>query len=68
MPVDVKYPHIEVQLTGQDGNAFSILARIEIELAKNDVSEDERNEFFREATESDYDHLLRTCMRWVTVL
>lgn len=63
-----KYPEVEVQLTGVDGNAFSILSNVKKGLKKNGASSDEVNQFYSEATSGDYDHLLQTCMKWVTVL
>ena len=65
MPVP-RYPEVEVQLVGEDGNAFSILGRVRMAMKKHGISEDVRDEFMREATSDDYDHLLRTCMAWVT--
>jgi hypothetical protein len=62
-----KYPHITARLTGRDGNAFVILGAVKAALAKGDVSEEEQNKFFEEATAGDYDHLLQTAMRWVSV-
>ena len=71
-----KYPDIEVNLVGEDGNAFAILARVIRAMKRADVSVEERNEFVEEATSSAskpatgssrYDHLLQTCMKWVTV-
>ena len=61
------YPSIEVQLSGQDGNAFAILGRMERALRHEGLSKERIAEFHSEATASDYDHLLRTCARWVTV-
>ena len=63
----VKYPEVEVELVGQDGNAFAVLGAVRKELRRNDISDDEIKEFFDEATAGDYDHLLRTVMEWVTV-
>jgi len=63
-----KYPEIEVQLVGNDGNAFSILENVKNALRKNKVPNEEINQFIEEATNEDYNHLLRTCMNWVTVL
>jgi hypothetical protein len=65
--MDVKHPEVEVQLIGNDGNAFSILARVDRELRCAGVSKEERDAFRTEATSGDYDHLLRTCMEWVNV-
>jgi hypothetical protein len=63
-----KYPDIEVTLVGQDGNAFFILGKVRRALKANGVPITKVDEFYKEATSSDYDHLLRTCMDWVTVL
>lgn len=57
---------ITVQLSGQDGNAFAILGRVKNALIKNGQKED-AEEFLKEATQGDYDHLLRTCMKYVDV-
>lgn len=64
---DIKYPDIEVQLTGNDGNAYSILGAVSKALRLADASEDEIETFMEEATSGDYDNLLRTCMKWVDV-
>ena len=64
---DVKYPHIEVELVGHDGNAFAILGRITAAMRRAGVSKDERDAFIAEATAGDYDHLLQTAMKWVDV-
>jgi hypothetical protein len=69
--LEVKYPEIEVQLTGTDGNAFAILGKV-----KRAIHDAERTgkaepgssvEFMEEAQSGDYDHLLQTCMKWVNV-
>lgn len=62
---DVRHPEVHVRLVGEDGNAYSILARVLKALRRASVSKEERDEFTREATSGDYDHLLQTCMRWV---
>lgn len=63
-----KYPDIEVELIGQDGNAYNLLGRVVKALKSNEVSQDEINQFLDEATESDYDNLLRVIMGWVEVI
>jgi len=63
----VKYPEIEVQLVGQDGNAFMILGLVQKALRRAGVSQEEISEFHAEATSGDYYHLLQTAMKWVTV-
>lgn len=65
--MDIKYPHIKVKLTGADGNAFNILGLVFKALKEHDVPATERNTFYSEATSGNYDFLLRTVTRWVTV-
>jgi hypothetical protein len=62
-----KYPHITVQLTNEDGNAFAVLGRVNRALRQAGVSQAERDAFLQEATAGDYDRLLQTVMRWVEV-
>lgn len=64
----VKYPEIEVQLTGNDGNAFAIMGSVKKALKRAKVSSDEIAEYVKESTSGDYDNLLRVAMSWVTVL
>jgi len=61
-----RFPDVYVQLTGKDGNAFSIIGRVRRELRRAGYDE-AALEFVEEATSSDYSHLLRTAMRWVNV-
>ena len=62
-----KYPNVVVQLTGNDGNAFTILATVQNALKRAKVEKSEIDAYFTESTAGDYDHLLRTAMEWVTV-
>jgi hypothetical protein len=62
-----KYPEIEVQLTGHDGNAFAIMGAVSTALRKGGIPKDEINEYTSESMSGDYDNLLRTAMRWVSV-
>jgi hypothetical protein len=55
-----------VQLTGEDGNAFSILGRVKRAIMRSNHPE-LATDFMQEATAGDYDHLLCTCMLYVTV-
>jgi len=64
---DVKYPEIEVQLSGTDGNAFAIIGTVTRALRRAGVSADEVSAFTDDATSGDYDHVLQTAMRWVDV-
>ena len=61
------YPHINVKLVGEDGNAFAIIGKVRQALRRNRVDETEVEAFTEEAKSGDYDHLLRTAMRWVEV-
>lgn len=63
----MKYPEIEVQLTGQDGNAFMILGLVQKALRRAGVPKEEQEAFIAEATSGDYSHLLQTAMNWVKV-
>jgi len=62
---EIRYPDIRVQLTGRDGNAFAILDRMR--RALRGKGQDQIDEFTKFATSGDYDHLLMTCMEWVSV-
>jgi len=64
----VKYPSVQVQLTGRDGNAFAIIGGVRRALSRAGVSRKELDEFTDEATSGDYDHVLATAMRWVDAL
>jgi hypothetical protein len=63
--MNVKYPHIEVKLVGEDGNAYSILGRVTRAMRRANAPKDEIDAFTKEATSGNYDHLLQTCLRWV---
>ena len=62
----VKYPHINIRLVGEDGNAFAIMGRADKALQDGGIGQVERLRFIAECMSSDYSNLLRTCMRWVT--
>ena len=55
-----------VQLTGEEGNAFFILEHVRRSILNSNRPE-LAEDFMREATSGDYDHLLCTCMRYVDV-
>ena len=64
---EVKYPQVEVDLVGEDGNAFASMARVMKALKSADVPKEEIDAYYAESTSGDYDNLLRTAMRWVSV-
>lgn len=55
-----------VELTGKDGNAFFILGQVRRGILNSNRPE-LAEKFMREATASDYEHLLSVCMRYVDV-
>lgn len=61
----VKYPDVHVNLVGEDGNAFFILARVSDAMRRAGVPKSEIDQFRTEAMASDYNHLLRTVTEWV---
>ncbi len=61
----MKYPNVYVKLVGEDGNAFSILARVSNALKKAGVSKEEISQFQKEAMSNDYNHLLNVVQDWV---
>lgn len=68
MPIsEVRFPDVEVELSGQDGNAMVIIGSVRRALRRAGASAAELEEFFADATSGDYDHVLQTCMRWVVV-
>lgn len=62
-----KYPEIEVQLVGNDGNAWAIMGAVSEALKDAGVSQEEINAYMKESMSGDYDHLLRTAMEYVNV-
>lgn len=67
MTITVKYPHINIPLVGQDGNAFAILARVKRIMRRADLPDSEWQAFHAEATSGNYDNLLVTVMKWFSV-
>jgi hypothetical protein len=62
-----KYPHIKVQLTGNDGNAFAIMGAVSKALRRADVPAEEIAQYRAASMASDYNNVLFTAMVWVTV-
>jgi len=62
-----KYDHIKVRLTGSDGNAFAVMAKVSGALRKEGVPASEVENYLAESMEGDYDALLRTALKWVDV-
>ena len=56
-----------VKLVGMDGNAFSILSRVETAMKKAGWDKKEIENFLEEAMSGDYDHLLQTVIKYCEV-
>lgn len=65
--MEPKYPDIHVRLTGEDGNAFAIIARVKLALKRAGVDPLDIEEYRRESMSGDYDNVIQTAMRWVTI-
>ena len=67
MSTQPKYPDIKitVDLAGPEGNAFSILGRVQNSLKRRGAPTIEQDAFFAEATSGDYENLLAVCGKWV---
>ena len=61
------YPEVEVEIIGQDGNAFAILGAVSKAMKRADIPKDKIDECMTEMRSGDYDHLLQTAMKWVNV-
>lgn len=61
-----KHPNIHVRLSGEDGNAFSIIGRVTRAMKDEGLDTEEVNAFRDEAMSGDYDNVLQTCMKWVS--
>jgi hypothetical protein len=60
-------PKPRVKLSGENGNAFVIIGKVERALSQNGYSSEVIKEFKEKATDGDYDNLLRVCMEYVNV-
>ena len=58
---------IEVQLTGEDGNAFAVMAAVIRGMRKAGATPVDVADFQKEAMSGDYNNLLRTALAWVAV-
>jgi hypothetical protein len=62
-----KFRHVEVQLSGEDGNAFAVIGKTVKAMKRADVDAADIAAFQSEAMSGDYDHLLQTVMSTVSV-
>ena len=62
-----RFPHVTVQLSGEDGNAFFIIRRVRMALREGGATKEELDAFTNQATFADYDTVLQTVFEWVNV-
>lgn len=58
---------VEVQLSGNDGNAFAIMGSVKQALRRAGATPEEISQYVSDSMSGDYDNLLRTAMEWVEV-
>lgn len=59
--------NVKVKLVGKDGNAFAILGNVREAMRKAKVDRAIIEEYTKEATAGDYNHLLATTCEYVRV-
>lgn len=64
---EVKFPNVTVELVGHDGNAISILMRVERAMRRAGVHADDIALYRRQALAGDYDNVLAVTMATVQV-
>jgi hypothetical protein len=58
---------VEVQLSGNDGNAFAIMGAVKRALKEAGASREEVERYLTDSMSGDYDNLLRVATDWVEV-
>jgi hypothetical protein len=58
----------QVELVGQDGNAFAIMGAVSSALRKAGADNEYIDQYHDKATSGDYDHLIQVTMAYVDVL
>jgi hypothetical protein len=56
-----------VKLIGEDGNSFSIMGGVKQSLRRADADKEYIDQYLKDATSGDYDHLLFVSMEYVEV-
>jgi hypothetical protein len=57
----------KVQLSGQDGNVYSMIGRCARAGQRAGYSQEQLAAFKAEALSGDYDHAIQTCLAWFDV-
>jgi ribosomal protein S9 len=55
---------VDVQLTGNDGNAFAIMGAVSKAIKKAGATSEQVKEYMDESMSGNYDNLLRVACRW----
>lgn len=63
-----KYSKVTVQLSGEDGNAFAIMAKVQRALRNAGATKEELAQYSMDSMSGDYDNLLRVQAKWVNIL
>jgi len=63
----IKFPQVEVQLSGEDGNAFGIIGRVSKAMKRAGIDKADIDAYTSEAMSDDYNHLLNVTMNTVKV-
>ena len=58
---------VDVQLSGNDGNAFAIFAAVTRGIRRAGGTSEDKKAYLAEAQSGDYDNVLVTSMKWVNV-
>ena len=61
------FKHVKINLLGHDGNAAAIIGSVRRALRKGGAPRGAIDAFVEEAMSGDYDNVLQTVFRWVTV-
>lgn len=56
-----------VTLSGTDGNAYAILGKVRKALTQAGYTDEQKEQYTKEAKAGDYDNLLQVTMQWVNV-
>jgi hypothetical protein len=57
-----------VKLSIENDSAFSVMDKVLKALCKSGCTQTQLNQFREEATKGDYNHLIKTCCKWVNVV
>lgn len=58
------FPDVHVPLVGEDSNAYSIMGRVQRIAKRAGVPKESIDAYMQEAMSGDYNHLLRTTMKY----